>query len=123
MSIDRWWVAPDGTAYGCPPWEDPPGTVRVDYSGSTFDEVESLINSMDNRDRKEVEARCRDAGVRYRESKERRREHKAFGSHRRGRIPPVVPIDPTGIDFITGAKSLKKHQQDTMQRTKRNLWG
>ncbi len=39
-------------------------------------------------------------------------------------IPPVVPINPKGVKFITGdSKSFRKREQDAMRRMKKNLWG
>jgi len=35
----------------------------------------------------------------------------------------VPKVNKKGVEFITGARSLRKVQKDAMRRTKRNLWG
>lgn len=35
----------------------------------------------------------------------------------------VPKINKDGVDFITGARSLRKSQEDAMKRTKKRLWG
>jgi hypothetical protein len=35
----------------------------------------------------------------------------------------VPKVNKDGADFITGASSLRKRQQDAMRRTKKRLWG
>ena len=36
-------------------------------------------------------------------------------------IPPVVPINKKGVEFITGSKSLRKRQEEDLNRTLRRL--
>lgn len=36
-------------------------------------------------------------------------------------FPPVVPINKKGVEFITGSKSLRKRQEDDLNRTLRRL--
>jgi len=35
----------------------------------------------------------------------------------------VPKVNKDGVEFITGAKGLRKTQKDAMKKTKRNLWG
>jgi len=35
----------------------------------------------------------------------------------------VPKVSKDGVEFLTGAKSLRKTQRDSMRRTKKNLWG
>lgn len=46
-------------------------------------------------------------------------------SSRSGRAinPFIPPVSRKGTDFITGARGLRKTQQNAMRRTKKNLWG
>jgi hypothetical protein len=35
----------------------------------------------------------------------------------------VPKVNKDGVEFLTGAKGLRKTQKDAMRRTKKNLWG
>ena len=35
----------------------------------------------------------------------------------------VPKVNKDGVEFLTGAKSLRKTQRDAMRKTKKNLWG
>ena len=35
----------------------------------------------------------------------------------------VPKVNKDGVEFLTGAKGLRKTQRDAMRRTKKNLWG
>lgn len=35
----------------------------------------------------------------------------------------VPKVNKDGVDFITGARSLRKSQEDAIKRTKKRLWG
>lgn len=41
----------------------------------------------------------------------------------RGLIWHVPKVNKDGVEFLTGAKSLRKTQRDAMRKTKKNLWG
>lgn len=35
----------------------------------------------------------------------------------------VPKVNKDGVEFLTGAKGLRRQQRDAMRKTKRNLWG
>jgi len=50
----------------------------------------------------------------------RRSPPSSFDTAKKWHIPTV---NRKGAEFITGASSLRKRQEDAMRRTKKNLWG
>jgi len=52
-----------------------------------------------------------------------RRQRRPSSSFNRAMDLHVPRVSRKGSEFITGASSLRKRQEDAMRRTKKNLWG
>ncbi len=56
------------------------------------------------------------------DSRDQEKPRKRFDIER-GRDWHVPKVNKDGADFITGAKGLRKRQEDAMRRIKKRLWG
>lgn len=52
-----------------------------------------------------------------------RRQAPSRSDIQRGLDWHVPKVNKDGVEFITGAKGLRRTQRDAMRKTKRNLWG